>query len=316
MRERRHLAGLRAEYENMRQAFDDAILLCEMAEEEGDERALVEAEAGLRALARQTRRRRLETLLCGEADSSDCYLEVTAGAGGMEAQAWARMLLRMYLRWAGANAYEVEWIEESPGDKGGLKSAALRIGGVNAYGWLKTESGVHRLSRISPFDKRARRQTSFASAWVWPALDDRRIDIEIDEGDLRIDRYRASGAGGQHVNKRETAIRITHLPTGTVAQCQNERSQHRNLATAMAMLKARLHERELRERETQAAAEAAAKPEIAWGRQIRSYILQPQQMVKDLRTGVETGDAGSVLDGNIDEFLNAALVDRLVFDPA
>ncbi len=297
----------------MEQALQDALTLCALGEEEGDPAIVAEAAAGLRALCRQARQRRLETLLSGEADGNDCYLEVTAGAGGTEAQAWACMLLRMYLRWAGAKGHEIEWLEESPGSEGGLKSASVLVSGVNAYGWLKTESGVHRLSRISPFDRRARRQTSFASAWIWPAVDEERVGIEVDERDLRIDRYRASGAGGQHVNRRESAVRITHLPTGTVVQCQDERSQHRNRSTAMSMLKARLYERELREREARAAAEAAAKPEIAWGRQIRSYVLQPQQLVKDLRTGLERNDAGSVLDGDIDRFLSAALAARSAY---
>ena len=240
---------------------------------------------------------------------------MNAGAGGTEAQDWAQMLLRMYVRWADAGGYRLEWLEESPGEEAGIKSASVRIKGENAYGWLKTESGVHRLVRISPFDSQSRRHTSFASAWVYPVVDDR-IEVEIDESELRVDVYRASGAGGQHVNKTESAVRITHMPTGIVVQCQNDRSQHRNRATAMGMLKARLYEHELQRREAEAAAEQAAKADIGWGNQIRSYVLQPYQMVKDLRTGVEKGNAQGVLDGNIDDFLSAALAARVGADRA
>jgi peptide chain release factor 2 len=248
--------------------------------------------------------------LSGEADGNDCYLEVHAGAGGTEAQDWAEMLLRMYVRWAEAHDYKVEWLEESAGEGAGLKSATVKVSGVDAYGWLKTESGVHRLVRISPFDSAARRHTSFASAWVYPVIDEK-IDIEILDKDLRIDTYRASGAGGQHVNKTDSAIRITHLPTNIVVQCQSERSQHQNRAHAFAMLRARLYEQELQKREAATEAMNASKTDIGWGHQIRSYVLQPYQMVKDLRTGVEIGNTGAVLDGDIDRFLAAALAQRI-----
>jgi peptide chain release factor 2 len=235
---------------------------------------------------------------------------VHAGAGGTEAQDWAEMLLRMYVRWAEAHGYKVEWLEESAGEGAGIKSATVRVLGPDAYGWLKTESGVHRLVRISPFDANARRHTSFASVWVYPVVDDK-ISVEINDKDLRIDTYRSSGAGGQHVNKTDSAVRITHLPTGVVVACQSERSQHQNRAHAFAMLRARLYELELQKREAQAEAMNAAKTEIGWGHQIRSYVLQPYQMVKDLRTGVETGNPNAVLDGDIDGFLAAALAQRI-----
>ena len=255
-------------------------------------------------------RRELESLLSGEADANDCYLEVHAGAGGTEAQDWAEMLLRMYVRWADARGYKVEWLEESGGEEAGLKSATVTICGPDAYGWLKTESGVHRLVRISPFDSNARRHTSFASVWVYPVVDDK-IEVEINDKDLRIDTYRSSGAGGQHVNKTDSAVRITHMPSGIVVQCQSERSQHQNRAHAFAMLRARLYEAELQRREAMTEAMNATKTDIGWGHQIRSYVLQPYQMVKDLRTGVETGNTGAVLDGDIDRFLAAALAARI-----
>jgi peptide chain release factor 2 len=248
--------------------------------------------------------------LSGEADANDCYLEVHAGAGGTEAQDWAEMLLRMYVRWAEDHDYKVEWLEESAGEGAGIKSATVKVSGLDAYGWLKTESGVHRLVRISPFDSNARRHTSFASAWVYPVIDEK-IEIDILDKDLRIDTYRASGAGGQHVNKTDSAIRITHMPSGIVVQCQSERSQHQNRAHAFAMLRARLYERELQKREAITDAMNATKTDIGWGHQIRSYVLQPYQMVKDLRTGVETGNTGAVLGGDIDRFLAAALAQRI-----
>ena len=310
MRERTRLADGLEGYGALERELEDALTLHELGELEEDAGALEEAEADLAGLCDRARRRRLESLLSGEADGNDCYLEVNAGAGGTEAQDWAEMLLRMYARWAEARGYKLEWLEESPGEEAGIKSASVRIRGDNAYGWLKTESGVHRLVRISPFDSQSRRHTSFASAWVYPVVDDR-IEVEIDESELRTDVYRASGAGGQHVNKTESAVRITHLPTGIVVQCQNDRSQHRNRATAMAMLKARLYEHELRRREAEAQAEQAAKADIGWGNQIRSYVLQPYQMVKDLRTGVEKGNAQGVLDGDIGDFLSAALAARI-----
>jgi peptide chain release factor 2 len=255
----------------------------------------------------------LESLLSGEADANDCYLEVHAGSGGTEAQDWAEMLLRMYVRWAEAHDYKVEWVEESAGEGAGIKSATVKISGTNAYGWLKTESGVHRLVRISPFDSAARRHTSFASAWVYPVIDDK-IEIEIEDKYLRIDTYRSSGAGGQHVNKTDSAVRLTYQPPGeepVAVACQSERSQHQNRAQAFAMLRARLYEAALAKREAATDAMNASKTDIGWGHQIRSYVLQPYQMVKDLRTGVEIGNAPSVLNGDIDRFLAAALAQRI-----
>ena len=295
---------------SLQAGLDDQLGLIELAELEGDQSVIAEAEAELTRLQAAASKAELESLLSGEADCNDCYLEVHAGAGGTEAQDWAQMLVRLYSRWAEAHDYRVEWLEESPGEEAGLKSATLQISGHNAYGWLKTESGVHRLVRISPFDSNARRHTSFASVGVYPVVDDS-IDIVIEDKDLRIDTYRASGAGGQHVNKTESAIRITHLPTNIVVQCQSDRSQHRNRATAFSMLKSRLYEHELQQREAASQASNDSKTEIGWGHQIRSYVLQPYQMVKDLRTHVEIGNAASVLDGGIDPFLAAALAQRV-----
>ncbi len=252
----------------------------------------------------------MEALLSGEADANDTYIEIHSGAGGTESCDWARMLLRMYMRWAERRDYSVELIEETAGEEAGIKSATIMVKGHNAHGWMKTESGVHRLVRISPFDSNARRHTSFASVWVYPVVDDR-INVEVNEGDCRIDTYRASGAGGQHVNKTESAVRITHIPTGIVVACQSERSQHKNRATAWNMLRARLYERELEKREAAATADAASKTEIGWGHQIRSYVLQPYQMVKDLRTGHVSGTPGDVLDGDLDPFMEASLAQRL-----
>ena len=237
-------------------------------------------------------------------------MEVNAGAGGTEAQDWAEMLLRMYTRWADSRGYKVEWLEESNGEEAGIKSTTIKISGHNAYGWMKTESGVHRLVRISPYDSSARRHTSFSSAWVYPLVDDA-IDIVIEDKDLRVDTYRASGAGGQHINKTDSAIRLTHLETGIVVQCQNDRSQHKNRAEAMKMMKARLYEAELQRREAESQAEHDAKTDIGWGHQIRSYVLQPYQMVKDLRTGTETSNTGAVLDGALDQFMESALAQRV-----
>jgi peptide chain release factor 2 len=297
-------------YRSLERELNDAVELIEMGEAEGEEAIVAEAEASLEALRKRAAKIELESLLSGEADGNDAYLEVHAGAGGTEAQDWGEILLRMYVRWAERHDCKVEWLEESAGEEAGIKSATLKITGTNAYGWLKTESGVHRLVRISPFDSQARRHTSFASVWVYPVVDDT-IDIEILDKDLRIDTYRASGAGGQHVNKTESAIRITHIPTGIVVQCQSDRSQHRNRATAMSMLKARMYERELSLQEEKAQAASAGKTEIGWGHQIRSYVLQPYQMVKDLRTDVEIGNTGAVLDGDIDPFLEAALAAKV-----
>jgi peptide chain release factor 2 len=281
-----------------------------MGEEEGDQSIVTEADAALADLKARVAKRELESLLSGEADHNDCYLEVHAGEGGTESQDWAEMLLRMYIRWAEQHGYKVEWIEESPGEEAGLKSATVKVTGENAYGWLKTESGVHRLVRISPFDSAARRHTSFASAWVYPVIDET-IEVEYLDKDLRIDTYRSSGAGGQHVNKTDSAIRITHMPTGIVVQCQQDRSQHKNRAVAFTMLKARLYELELKKREAAVDAMNATKTAIGFGHQIRSYVLHPYQMVKDLRTGVETGNSSAVLDGDIDRFLEASLASRI-----
>lgn len=310
MRERTQLENRIGEYEELTQSLQDNIELTELAEAEDDADVAAEAEAVLTALNARVGKLQLESLLSGEADSNDCFLEVHAGAGGTESQDWTQMLQRMYVRWAEQHGCKVELIEESPGEEAGVKSVTIKVAGLNAYGWLKTESGVHRLVRISPFDSAARRHTSFASVGVYPVVDDS-IEIEVNDGDLRVDTYRASGAGGQHVNRTDSAVRITHLPTGIVAQCQNDRSQHRNRATAMKMLKARLYELELRRREEEAQAEHAAKTDIGWGHQIRSYVLHPYKMVKDLRTSVEKGNADAVLDGGIDDFLEAALAARV-----
>ncbi len=290
--------------------LSDNIELIELGEAEGDEEIVKEAEAAIDGLVETARRVQIETLLNGEADHNDCYLEIHAGAGGTESQDWASMLLRMYSRWAERRKFKVETMELHPGEEAGIKSATIQIKGHNAYGWMKTESGVHRLVRISPYDSAARRHTSFSSVWVYPVVDDT-INIEINESDLKVDTYRSSGAGGQHVNTTDSAIRITHVPTGIVVACQAERSQHKNRATAMQMLKARLYEQELEKREAAANAEAASKTEIGWGHQIRSYVLQPYQMVKDLRTEYETSNTGAVLDGDLDGFMEASLASRV-----
>ena len=287
----------------------------ELGEIEGDVVVQEAAEKDIGILHQKAQRLRLESLLSGEADANNCFIEIHAGAGGTEAQDWALMLTRMYTRWAEAKGYKIEWIEESPGEEAGLKSVTLKVvsnkDADHPYGWLKGESGVHRLVRISPFDSNARRHTSFASVWVYPEVDDN-IDIQVEEKDIRVDTYRASGAGGQHINKTDSAVRITHFPTGVVVQCQSDRSQHRNRAQAMNMLKARLYEVELKKREEAAQASESNKVEIGWGHQIRSYVLQPYQMVKDLRTHVEKGNAQGVLEGDIDAFLEATLAQRLV----
>ena len=280
--------------------------LLDMAIAENDDGMIAEIESDVSSFAQFVEKKEVESLLCEEADQNNCYLEIHSGAGGTEAQDWVEMLLRMYVRWAEQKEYKVDYIEESPGDEAGLKSVTIEIKGHNAFGWLKTESGVHRLVRISPFDSNARRHTSFASVWVYPVIEDE-IEIDIEDKDLRIDTYRASGAGGQHVNKTDSAVRITHLPTNIVVQCQNNRSQHRNKATAMNMLKARLYELELQKRKEEDAAQNDAKADIGWGHQIRSYVLHPYQMVKDLRTQHEKGNAQAVLDGDIDSFLEATL---------
>jgi peptide chain release factor 2 len=293
----------------MERELDDQLMLIELGESEKDDKVVAEAEAALKTLRAEAARRELEALLSGEADGLDSFLEVHAGAGGTESQDWANMLLRMYVRWAEAHGYKVDYLEETPGEEAGIKSATIQIKGRNAYGWLKTELGVHRLVRISPFDSNARRHTSFASVDVYPVIDDR-IVIEINESDVRVDTMRAQGSGGQHVNKTDSAVRLTHIPTGIAVLCQAERSQHKNRAQAWKMLRARLYERELKAREEKAAAEQAAKTDIGWGHQIRSYVLQPYQMVKDLRTGVSTSNTGAVLDGDLDQFMAAALAQK------
>ena len=309
MRERNQLAARIEAVRKLESEVSDSVELVALAEAEADEAMVADGLATLRTLADEAKRRELESLLSGEADANDCYIEINAGAGGTDAQDWAEMLVRMYGRWAEQHGYKSELLEEAEGEQAGIKSATLLISGPNAYGWLKTEAGVHRLVRISPFDSNARRQTSFASVWVYPVVDDT-IEIEIDPSDLKVDTYRASGAGGQHVNKTESAIRITHLPTGIIVACQTDRSQHRNRATAMAMLKARLYEAELQRREAAAAAVENAKTDIGWGHQIRNYVLAPYQLVKDLRTGVEKGNPDAVLGGELDEFMAAALAAR------
>jgi len=310
MRERNRLAGAIDGLRKLESDAADTIDLIDMADAEGDQGMVADGLATLRTLMEEAKRREIESLLSGEADANDAFLEVNSGAGGTEAQDWAEMLARMYSRWAEQHGYKVQLMEQSEGEQAGIKSATMQVSGPNAYGWLKTEAGVHRLVRISPFDSAARRQTSFASVWVYPVVDDT-IEIEVNEGDLRIDTFRASGAGGQHVNKTESAIRITHIPTGIVVACQTDRSQHRNRATAMGMLKARMYEAELQRREAAATVQENAKTDIGWGHQIRSYVLAPYQLVKDLRTGVETGNPGAVLDGALDEFMAAALAARV-----
>ncbi len=310
MRQRQQLESRIAAVEGLEGELNDQVELIELAEAEGDEAVAAEAEATLRKLQAIAARRQIETLLSGEADGNDTYLEIHAGAGGTESQDWASMLLRMYGRWADKAGYKVETLEVHDGEEAGIKSATLLVKGADAYGWLKTESGVHRLVRISPFDSQSRRHTSFASVWAYPVVDDS-IEIDVSESDVRVDTYRASGAGGQHVNTTDSAVRITHLPTNIVVQCQSERSQHKNRATAWAMLRARLYEVELEKREAEANAEAAGKTEIGWGHQIRSYVLQPYQLVKDLRTGVENTSPQIVLDGDLDAFMEAALAARV-----
>ena len=310
MRERRRLDESISAYRDIERELEDTIGLIELAEEEGDEGMVDDGVAALADLAKRADRDKVAALLSGEADASDCYIEINSGAGGTESNDWAEMLARMYARWAERRGFKVELIDRHAGEQAGIKSCTYLIKGENAYGWAKTESGVHRLVRISPYDSNARRHTSFTSVWVYPAIDDD-IEIEVNEKDLKIDTYRSSGAGGQHVNTTDSAVRITHIPTGIVAACQNERSQHKNRATAMKMLKARLYEAELQKREAEAAATQASKTDIGWGHQIRSYVLQPYQMVKDLRTNVETSDTQGVLDGDLDAFMGAALAARV-----
>ncbi len=330
MRERTRLDSAIAGYRELETDLADTIELIELGEADGDSDVVEEAEQALSDLHREAQKRQLESMLSGEADTNNCYIEIHAGAGGTESQDWAEMLMRMYARWAGGTesqdwaemlsrmylrwadqrGFKTAMIEESAGEEAGLKSATMLISGENAYGWLKTESGVHRLVRISPFDSAARRHTSFASVWAYPEIDEN-IEIEIEEKDLRVDTYRASGAGGQHVNRTDSAVRITHIPTNIVVQCQKERSQHKNRATAMNMLRARLYEAELQKREAERAEIEEQKTDIGWGHQIRSYVLHPYQMVKDLRTNLERSDAQKVLDGDLDPFMEASLAARI-----
>jgi peptide chain release factor 2 len=310
MRERRRLDESITATRAIERELADTSELIEMAEAEGDEEMAVEGVAGLAALAARAEEDKVKALLSGEADANDTYLEVHSGAGGTESQDWAEMLQRMYSRWAERHGFKVELVDYHAGEQAGIKSATLLIKGENAYGYAKTESGVHRLVRISPYDSSARRHTSFSSVWVYPVIDDS-IDIEINESDLKIDTYRASGAGGQHVNTTDSAVRITHVPSGIIVASQQDRSQHKNRATAMGMLKARLYEAELAKREAAAMTDYSAKTEIGWGHQIRSYVLQPYQLVKDLRTGTTSTAPADVLDGALDPFMAAALSQRV-----
>ena len=310
MRERQQLDDQIGAVERLERELADQVELIGMGEAEGDKTIVAEAETALKALKADVERRQIETMLSGEADGNDTYLEVHAGAGGTESQDWAEMLLRMYSRWAEKSGYKTELLEYHAGEEAGIKSATLLVKGPSAYGWMKTESGVHRLVRISPFDSNARRHTSFASVWVYPVVDDS-IDIDIDEKDVRTDTYRSSGSGGQHINTTDSAVRLTHIPTGIAVACQSERSQHKNRATAWKMLRARLYEAELERREAAAMEEAASKTEIGWGHQIRSYVLQPYQLVKDLRTGVESTSPQDVLNGALSPFMEAALAQRI-----
>lgn len=310
MRERQTLDNSISLITELSTRLDDNIELIEMGEEEGDDEIVNEAEEALKELRKEIETRQITVLLSGEADGNDTYLEVHAGAGGTESQDWASMLLRMYTRWAEKSGMKVEVMEVHDGEEAGIKSATLAIRGENAYGWLKTEAGVHRLVRISPFDSNAKRHTSFASIWTYPVIDDS-IDIDVSESDVRIDTYRASGAGGQHVNTTDSAVRITHIETGIVVQCQSQRSQHKNRDAAWGMLRARLYEEELKKREAEANAEAASKTDIGWGHQIRSYVLQPYQLVKDLRTGVENTSPQNVLDGDLTAFMEASLASKI-----
>ncbi|MDX9999239.1 MAG: peptide chain release factor 2 [Phenylobacterium sp.] len=310
MRERTRLAAHVEAVQGLERDLADALEYAELADAEGDEAALDEARAQLASLKERAARAELEALLSGEADGNDAYVEINSGAGGTESNDWALMLMRMYSRWAQAHGMSVDVIEETPGEQAGIKSVTLLVKGTNAYGWLKTEAGVHRLVRISPYDSSARRHTSFASVWVYPVVDDT-IEIEINPADVRVDTYRASGAGGQHVNKTDSAVRLTHIPTGIAVACQTERSQHQNRDRAWKMLKARLYELELQKREAAQQALEETKTDIGWGHQIRSYVLQPYQMVKDLRTDVETSDTQGVLDGDLDAFMAASLAQRV-----
>jgi peptide chain release factor 2 len=313
MRQRQALERAVAGYKQLERDLDDNLTLIELGEAEEDAASVSEAEASLRKLVDVVKRREVEALLSGEADANDCYLEVHAGAGGTESQDWAEMLLRMYTRWAESRGFKVVLTDLAPGDEAGIKSATLEVKGENAYGWLKTEAGVHRLVRISPYDSNARRHTSFSSVTVYPVVDDT-IDIELNPADLEFSYTRSQGAGGQSVNRTESAVRLVHKPSNIIIFAQEQRSQHQNKDIAIKRLKARLYEMELKKREAQALADQALKTDIGWGHQIRSYVLQPYQMVKDLRTGVQTSDTQGVLGGDIDNFIEAALAQRIKGD--
>jgi len=310
MRERQQLDDGISGVRKFEAQLQENIELIELGEMESDQEIIADAEKSLKAMLAEANRRQVEAMLSGEADSNDTYLEVHSGAGGTESQDWANILLRMYTRWAERQGFKVEVLEMHDGEEAGIKSATIMVKGHNAYGWLKTESGVHRLVRISPYDSNARRHTSFSSVWVYPVVDDT-ISIDINESDCRIDTYRASGSGGQHINTTDSAVRITHIPTGIAVACQQERSQHKNKAKAWEMLRSRLYEVELEKREAAASAEAASKTDIGWGHQIRSYVMQPYQMVKDMRTGVESSAPSDVLDGDLNPFMEAALAHRI-----
>jgi peptide chain release factor 2 len=315
LKERTRLEGQINAVRAIENNLEDQIGMIELGEMEDDKSVVADAEKVIQSLKTDVARRELESLLSGEADGNDAYLQVNAGAGGTEAQDWAGMVFRMFMRWAEQHGYKVTLMDKQDGEVAGLKSAILEIKGENAYGWLKSESGVHRLVRISPYDSNARRHTSFCSVSVTPVIDDD-IDIKIEEKDLRVDVYRAQGAGGQHVNKTESAVRFTHLPTGIVVACQAERSQHKNRDKAMNMLKAKLYEREVQLRDAERQEREDAKTDIAWGHQIRSYVLHPYQMIKDLRTGHETSNTQMVLDGDLDAFLEASLAYKLTGEKA
>ena len=310
MRKRQDLDARIRTVLSLEQTIADNTELIEMGESEGDQSIVSEAEKALLGLRNQVAAHELDTLLSGEADVNDSYLQINAGAGGTESQDWAAMLMRMYMRWANRSGLKVDILDEHPGEEAGIKSCTLQIKGRNAYGKLKTESGVHRLVRISPYDSNARRHTSFASAWAYPVVDDT-IDIQVNEGDVKVDTYRASGAGGQHINTTDSAVRLTHMPTGIIVACQAERSQHKNRATAYKMLKARLYELELQKQQEKIDAANAKKTDIGWGHQIRSYVLQPYQLIKDLRTGHTSTNPSAVLDGDLDDFIQASLAHRI-----
>jgi peptide chain release factor 2 len=310
MRKRQELESRIGTILRLEQAISDNAELIELGESEGDQGIVGEAERALANLKHEVEAHELDMLLSGEADANDSYLQINAGAGGTESQDWASMLMRMYMRWASQSGFKAEILDEHPGEEAGIKSCTLQIKGHNAYGKLKTESGVHRLVRISPYDSNARRHTSFASVWAYPVVDDE-IDIQINEADVKVDTYRASGAGGQHVNTTDSAVRLTHIPTGIIVACQAERSQHKNRATAWKMLKARLYEMELQKQQEKIDAANAKKTDIGWGHQIRSYVLQPYQLVKDLRTGHTSSNPAAVLDGELDDFIQASLAHRI-----